>query len=169
MKVVAVCKICSTSFYYYDTSAHKGKYCSTKCKSVARVGTKGKPKPKGKDSHLYKRGWTIWKNGYKVLSNKGHRIYEHRYVVEKSIGRKLKPWEHVHHKNKNKLDNRIENLELLRASEHHRKHGIELDDKSCLTCGNEISKFRGDTYKYGPAQWEKRKFCSASCSRRYNL
>jgi len=49
-------------------------------------------------------------------------IKEHVYIMQKNIGRIITKQEIVHHKNGDKLDNRIENLEIMSPQEHARIH-----------------------------------------------
>jgi len=55
----------------------------------------------------------ITHNGYvRFTVPGGGQYFEHRYLMERHIGRKLLKGENVHHVNGVKTDNRIENLEL---------------------------------------------------------
>jgi hypothetical protein len=60
-----------------------------------------------------KRGeWHTNKNGYRITVVNRREILEHRLVMTQMLGRPLESWEHVHHKNGIRSDNRPGNLEL---------------------------------------------------------
>lgn len=71
------------------------------------------------------------KDGYVFVSScfthpfkdRYNQVRKHRLVMEKHLGRYLTPLEVVHHKNRDRADNSIANLELCNNSaDHHRMH-----------------------------------------------
>ena len=66
------------------------------------------------------RGW--FECGYKYVSVDGHKIAEHRLIVQEREGKKLTSNEVVHHVNGDRFDNRPENLVVVSRAEHRRLH-----------------------------------------------
>jgi len=61
-----------------------------------------------------------------VLTDGNKEVFEHRAVMEKILGRKLRRGEIVHHRNENRVDNRPENLELCKnTGTHIQQHHAE--------------------------------------------
>jgi hypothetical protein len=83
--------------------------------------------PKGQIPHNAGtgQGWTD-KRGYRWLyvQENGRRVArrEHRVVMEAKIGRKLEPWELVHHKDENTANNHPDNLEIKEWGKHTADH-----------------------------------------------
>lgn len=66
------------------------------------------------------------KHPYKQrLDDDGNVILEHRYLMEKHLGRKLDPSEHVHHIDRVKDNNSLSNLVVMSAAEHRKEHASE--------------------------------------------
>lgn len=80
----------------------------------------------GKRNHQWKGGETIEKNGRVLIRKPGHPhvhkngyVYRYHLIMEKILGRYLKPEEVVHHENGKSDDDRPENLGLFISTGEH--------------------------------------------------
>lgn len=152
-------------------------------KTYTRFGvTKGQPlrllhlhSPRG----VAHKGYTyrvVSKQGYIKIYSPKHPyaacngyVFEHRLVVEAEIGRYLLPTELIHHKNRNGLDNRLENLEIVTRSQHGKIHGGEkkmtgwsMKHDACISCGTTEQKHYGlglCQHCYNQRRWKNRSRC----------
>jgi len=94
-------------------------------------------------------------------------VFMHRVVMENFLGRLLDKNEVVHHKNENKKDNRIENLQVMTNEEHVRYHmqkrGITMVDLICPCCNKRFTRRKRETFLV-----KKGKFSYTCCSRSCN-
>lgn len=93
---------------------------------------RGKYHPSWKGGRIEKGGYIVlWMPQHHRADAKGY-VKEHIIVAEQKIGRKLRDNEVVHHINRNKKDNRPENLAVMTRSQHSRLHNPK---KFCVICG----------------------------------
>lgn len=79
---------------------------------------------------------TINVRGYREFERDGVTVLEHREVMERVLGRPLARHEHVHHIDRNPLNNAPENLMLVTNRTHKKQH---------------VKYFRNETHKECPA------------------
>lgn len=92
--------------------------------------------------------WGEWKvnvAGYvkrhRVVGTKRESQLQHRYIMEEYLGRELLKYENIHHKNGNRSDNRLENLEVWSS---YQPAGQRIEDK--VKWAKEILDLYGEEY-----------------------
>lgn len=96
-------------------------------------------------------------------------VLQHREVMEVFLKRRLDRFEFVHHKDENKRNNDILNLEVLSPQDHRREHakGVEMVNLRCLLCGSEfnrIARYERSNRKSGKVG----PFCGRSCAGKWS-
>lgn len=85
---------------------------------------------RGPDHPNWRGGTYVTADGYVMEQAREHPdapknagyVLQHRLVAERTLGRRLRPDELVHHRNHDKADNRPENLEVTDRSAHAHHH-----------------------------------------------
>ena len=113
--------------------------------SLCKLGSKN---PRWSGGKMTAQGYRLIKLRGNPNANGCGYVLEHRLIMSQHIGRPLTKDEVVHHKNRNRSDNRIENLELLSRTEHSKHHiratnsnWVYIRDKDikCPHCSNSIN------------------------------
>lgn len=102
-------------------------------------------------------------------ATKNHYVLLHRAIMENTIGRLLTDDEVVHHKDGNKKNNSIENLELINKNDHIRLHRLKSGKKTtklkCPWCGKEFVRYTNETFLQKPSKYNCT-CCSVTCGRK---
>jgi hypothetical protein len=112
--VVKLCKLDGC-----DRVSHARHLCGLHYRAERRHGTLHEHalSPKVVPPDHISRGW-VTKRGYiRIQLADGSRVYQHRYVMEQHLGRRLLRTENVHHVDGNRANNNLENLELWVTSQ----------------------------------------------------
>jgi hypothetical protein len=113
------CENCGRTFERSLTRVKTGntRFCSRRCVfSRHRSGGNGRAlNPQG-----YVRLYIL---PDPTTGDRGGRVLEHRYLMERHLGRPLLPSEIIHHRNGDRADNRIQNLQVYTADSDHQRDG----------------------------------------------
>lgn len=125
--MIKICPFCKKNFestkkkkYRKGYDIWETEYCSKSCagKDVKKHHYVYKDGKKIRKYGARKIKSKIMSNGYLYLYTKDGWRSKHRLVMERYLGRKLIKGEIIHHRNGDKLDNRIKNLQLLCLAKH---------------------------------------------------
>ena len=129
MSLAEIAELCNVNYQtiHYAMKRHKIRRRNRRQANLIRFSKYPPVINKGENSGTWNGGVYHHSGGYIYIKKPNHPhapvngyVAEHRLVMEKHIGRYLKPKEIVHHKDGNKKNNTINNLQLLTRGQHLR-------------------------------------------------
>lgn len=131
-KRLVTCDNCKKEFLRhvcYDKRNNKHIFCCKKCESDFRR--------LNNTMHEWEGGHIGKTTGYKYIRINGKDIGEHDLVMMKNLCRPLEKHEVVHHIDGDKLNNSLDNLQLMSRKEHVKLHNNKRKTvKRCARCGD---------------------------------
>ena len=129
-----ICSVCSNTIKGHNLGLNNtGSKHSPETLLQMSLAHKGSKSPSWKGGSVITRGYREVKiyqdNPYYPMADHQNYVLEHRLVMAKHLGRCLYDSEVIHHRNENKLDNRISNLELTTRQIHINTHHIAGSNK----------------------------------------
>lgn len=120
------CLTCGKTFKTFLVFKDRKKFCSKECYSKDMKNRTGIKHPRFKYKIAYGRHgryFAVLSPHHPYADGKGY-VMEHRLVMEKHIGRFLKPDEVIHHIDENPKNNDISNLRLMVKTDHDQLHSV---------------------------------------------
>lgn len=100
---------------------------------------------------------------------KERQLLYSRWLMEQHLGRQLERTEHVHHRDGDKTNDVLENLEVVPAGEHaaHHARPTEWVEFICPECG-ELARKEARNVRHNRKMGKVGPFCSRSCAGRWS-